>query len=95
MLLKERRKEMLKKDKALLYLPSLKSDEKFTLKKSKPSKIDKKINKFLKSVYAYETCHREYGDFCPEAHCHYAVLNVKNGEKIWITCSRRKDEVQW
>ena len=86
---------MLKRNKVLLYLSSLKSDEKLTLKESKPSKIDKKIDKFLKQIHAYKTCTREYGDSCPEAHCRYVIINIKDGEKIQFTCGRRKDEIEW
>lgn len=37
---------------------------------------------------AYKNCDLDYGSICPERHCHYAVINIKNGEKIWITCGR-------
>lgn len=42
-----------------------------------------------------EDCDKEYGDICETRRCHYAVLNMRNGEKIWFTCGRRKDEVKW
>ena len=42
-----------------------------------------------------EDCEKEYGDICETRRCHYAVLNMRNGEKIWFTCGRRKDEAKW
>ena len=44
---------------------------------------------------AYKNCDLDYGSICPERRCRYAVMNVKNGESIHITCGRRKDEVEW
>lgn len=42
-----------------------------------------------------EECDKEYGDICEIRRCHYTVLNMKNSEKIWFTCGRRKDNSEW
>ena len=39
-----------------------------------------------------EDCDKDYGDICDSHTCCYRVINVRNGEKIWITCGRRKED---
>ena len=42
-----------------------------------------------------EGCEKDFDDICENPKCHYVRINIKNGEKIWFTCGRRKDEVKW
>lgn len=39
-----------------------------------------------------ENCDKDYGDICDDRTCRYRVINIKNGEKIWFTCGRRKED---
>lgn len=50
---------------------------------------------YLKKINAYENCEKNYGEDCPQPRCQYCVVHLKNGEKIWFTCGRHKDEIGW
>ena len=38
-----------------------------------------------------ENCDKDYDDICDDRTCRYRRINVKNGERIWFTCGRRKE----
>ena len=38
-----------------------------------------------------ENCDKDYDDICDDRTCRYRRINIKNGEKIWFTCGRRKE----
>lgn len=47
-----------------------------------------KINAFLTSIYAYEKCEKQKGDFCNEPRCEHCIITLGNGYSL--TCGKNK-----
>ena len=51
---------------------------------------EEKYQKYIKNLFAYETCSSQYGDKCSNGYCKKAILHLEDNVTAYFTCGKEK-----